>query len=273
MATSVLCLHGKQDNCCTFDRLIPLLRPGFYFVCIDSPGHGRSSHYAAGFNITLETYVVALKRVVDHLGWKRFQCIGHSMGGMVASLFASVYPEHLAGLVMIDCAGPPPIHPQNTVAFLRSRCDQLLDIERKSVSRSPPSYTYEQAVDTVMTKRPSKLTRQAVDVLIGRSLQRRYDGCYSFTADQRMKINYNQMFSTLQQMAVVQGVKCPVLYLRAADNPLQKLAGNKLARKIYKANPNVRVVKVDGNHDVHLNHPERIAGLIGAFLVSENSKI
>lgn len=273
MTTRVLCLHGRQDNCETFDRLIPLLRQGFYFVCIDTPGHGHSSHFAQGFRVTFESYVLAVKRVVDHLKWKRFKCMGHSMGGAIASIFASLYPEHIESLVMIDCAGPESIHPEDTVKFMREVCDGLLAIENKSAKRSPPSYTYEQAVHLILTKRPSKLTRESADVLIKRSLLKQPNGNYSLSTDQRMKINYNQMFSPMQYMMVIQNIKCPVLYLYALGNELQRKPENKLTRKMYKSNTNFRIVKINGNHDVHLNNPERIADLISEFLLSERSKI
>lgn len=273
MATRVLCLHGKQDNCDTFNRLIPLLQQGFYFVCIDFPGHGHSSHFAAGFRITIESYVLALKRVINHLKWKKFKCIGHSMGGMIASLFASLYPEDIESLVMIDCAGPKPIHPQDTIQSLRRECDNLLMVEGKISKRSPPSYTYEQAVNLILTKRPSKLTRQSADVLIKRSLHKKPDGSYYFTTDQRLKVSYNMMFSPMQNMNIIHSIKCPVLYLLASENPIQKEPGNKLLRKMYKSNSNVQVVKVNGNHDVHLNHPEQIADLINTFLLSKHSKL
>lgn len=273
MATRVLCLHGKQDNCCTFDRLIPLLQQGYYFVCIDTPGHGHSSHFSQGFRITLESYVLAIKRVIDHLKWKQFKCIGHSMGGMVASLFASLYPEYIESLVMIDCVGPASIHPEEAVKFMRNVCDNLLTIESKSAKRSPPSYTYEQAVNVILTKRPSKLTRQSVDILIKRSLLKQPDGHFSFSTDQRLKIDYSLMFSPMQHLMIIKNIKCPVLYLYALENEVHKLPEAKLTRKMYKSNTNVRIIKINGNHDVHLNHPERIADLISEFLLSKRSKI
>lgn len=273
MASRVLCLHGKQDNCGTFDRLIPLLQQEFYFVCIDTPGHGHSSHFYPGYRITLESYMLAIKRVIDYLQWSKFKCIGHSMGGMIASLFASLYPEYIERLVMIDCAGPEAIYPQDTVQFMKQICNDLLEIECKSTKSSPPSYTYEQAVNLILTKRPSQLTRQSADILIKRSLKKNIDGLYSFSTDQRLKVDYNQMFSPMQQMTVIHSIKCPVLYLHAIENQLQKTEENKLVRKMYKSNPNVQVVKVNGNHDVHLNYPERIADLINKFLVAEHCKI
>jgi len=242
-------------------------------VCIDIPGHGHSSHFDRGFRITLETYVLAIKRVIDYLEWIKFKCIGHSMGGMIASLFASIYPEYMESLVMIDCAGPESIYPENTVQYMRKLCDGILNIESKSSNRLPPVYTYEQAVNMILTKRPSKLTRQSADILIKRSLLKQPDGNYSFSTDQRLKVEANQIFTPMQHMEVIHSIKCPVLYLVAKENSMQKTPKCKLIRKMYTSNPNVRVVKVNGNHDVHLNNPEQIVDLINQFLSSEHSRI
>lgn len=217
--------------------------------------------------------MLAIKRVVDYLEWTKFYCIGHSMGGMISSIFASIYPEHIEKLVMIDCAGPLSVEPQDTVKFMRECCDNLLTVESKTMNRSPPSYTYEQALNLILTKRPSKLTRQSAVVLIQRSLQKHSNGKYSFTTDQRLKVDYNQMFSPMQHMIIIHSVKCPVLYLRAVENRIQNMPIIKSVRKMYKLNPNVQIIKVNGNHDVHLNHPERIADLINTFLLSKLSKI
>lgn len=44
----MLGLHGWMDNAGTFDRLAPLLSPSIYFVAVELPGHGLSSHLPAG---------------------------------------------------------------------------------------------------------------------------------------------------------------------------------------------------------------------------------
>jgi len=38
----ILALHGWQDNAGTFDRLIPLLSPDHYIVCLDFSGKNAS---------------------------------------------------------------------------------------------------------------------------------------------------------------------------------------------------------------------------------------
>lgn len=272
MATPVLYVHGNQDNCTSFDCLIPLLHQGFYYVCIDLPGHGHSSHFSSGFRITTEIYLLVLKRVIDHLKWNKFKCIGHSMGGIIGSLFASIYPEFIESLVMID-SGPTSIQPQQTVQFMRKLCDKLLTVESKIKNGSPPLYTYEELINMSITRRNSKITRECADLLVKRSLQNHPNGRYSLNKDQRLKINFNLMLSPAQHMELIYNIKCPVLFLSATENQTLKKIEYKLVRKMYKCNPNVQVIKVNGDHSVHMNDPEQIANLINKFLLSENSKI
>lgn len=40
----IIAIHGWQDNAGTFDPLIELLPKDLSILCIDLPGHGRSSH-------------------------------------------------------------------------------------------------------------------------------------------------------------------------------------------------------------------------------------
>lgn len=40
----IIAIHGWQDNAGTFDPLIELLPTNLSILCIDLPGHGRSSH-------------------------------------------------------------------------------------------------------------------------------------------------------------------------------------------------------------------------------------
>lgn len=44
----IIALHGWQDNCGTFDELIPLITTKAVIVAVDFPGHGRSSHLPVG---------------------------------------------------------------------------------------------------------------------------------------------------------------------------------------------------------------------------------
>ena len=72
----------RLDNCGSFDPLIPhILKPNdLHIVAIDEPGVGLSSHKPPGSEYGRWHTLLEMKRVVDHLNWKRFTIIGHSQG-------------------------------------------------------------------------------------------------------------------------------------------------------------------------------------------------
>uniref|UniRef100_H2ZSP7 AB hydrolase-1 domain-containing protein n=1 Tax=Latimeria chalumnae TaxID=7897 RepID=H2ZSP7_LATCH len=76
----ILCLHGWADNANTFNELIPLLPKDYYYVVLDLPGHGFSSHRPSGVPYYDASYLGDVRWVVEELEWSKFTIMGHSMG-------------------------------------------------------------------------------------------------------------------------------------------------------------------------------------------------
>ncbi|KAM9276135.1 serine hydrolase-like protein 2 isoform 6-T6 [Cariama cristata] len=138
----VLCLHGWLDNANTFDKLIPLLPRGCYYVAMDFSGHGLSSHRPAGSPYYFLDYVSDVRRVAAALQWRRFTLMGHSMGGSVAGMFCFLYPEMVDKLILLENLGFL-LGPEDTEEWLKSErmvIDRLLSLEAKQQTpkaRSP----------------------------------------------------------------------------------------------------------------------------------------
>jgi 3-oxoadipate enol-lactonase len=104
----LLLLHGftgaKEDFT---EWLDPLAERGWHAVAPDHRGHGRSdkpeSDDAYSFSILADDSLA----LADALGWGRFTLLGHSMGGMVAQLMATMSPQRLTGLVLMDTGHGP----------------------------------------------------------------------------------------------------------------------------------------------------------------------
>jgi len=98
----LLFLHGfggaKEDFS---EWLDAFASAGWHAVTFDLRGHGDSAHPNGEENYSLKILEGDLQAMVDHLGWDRFVLFGHSMGGMVAQLFAIDFPERLAGLILM----------------------------------------------------------------------------------------------------------------------------------------------------------------------------
>lgn len=103
-APAVLLLHGKNFNGYYWKDIIPALtQKGFRVIVPDQPGWGRSSkpvtHYSFHW---LAANTAAL---LDSLGIQRAIVIGHSMGGMLATRFAILFPQRTIKLVLENPIG------------------------------------------------------------------------------------------------------------------------------------------------------------------------
>jgi pimeloyl-ACP methyl ester carboxylesterase len=101
---SVTLLHGMNFFGETWATTIDILRKeGYRVIAIDQIGYGRSSKPIVHY--TISTHAMNTKRLLDHLGIARTDIVTHSMGGMVGSRFAALYPDAVGNLAMINQIG------------------------------------------------------------------------------------------------------------------------------------------------------------------------
>jgi pimeloyl-ACP methyl ester carboxylesterase len=101
---SVILLHGMNFFGEAWTDTIEILRKEGYRVIVpDQVGYGRSSKPILHYSIS--THASNTKRLLDHLKIATTDIVTHSMGGMVASRFASSYPDAVGNLAMINQIG------------------------------------------------------------------------------------------------------------------------------------------------------------------------
>jgi len=100
----VALFHGMNFFAAPYEPTIRALSDaGFRVLAIDRLGYGRSSKPLIHYNLHLPA--LNTRRLLDHLGIEQAAIVGHSMGGMVATRFASTYPDRTSHLVMVNQIG------------------------------------------------------------------------------------------------------------------------------------------------------------------------
>ncbi|CAJ1934682.1 unnamed protein product [Cylindrotheca closterium] len=108
----ILCFHGFLDNCRTFHLLAPFLIFGLdnvELVALDFPGHGLSSHKSLDSPpmIVINETCYHMRDACRSLQWEDgFILIGHSLGSIIAVIYAASFPEQVQNLVLLDGYGP-----------------------------------------------------------------------------------------------------------------------------------------------------------------------
>lgn len=100
----VVLFHGMNFFAAAYASTIDALQAaGFRVIAIDRLGYGRSSKPLIHYDLNLAASNT--RALLDALGIKRAAIVGHSMGGMVASRFAAVYPDVTSHVVMVNQIG------------------------------------------------------------------------------------------------------------------------------------------------------------------------
>ncbi|XP_077187470.1 monoacylglycerol lipase ABHD6-like [Paroedura picta] len=128
---SMLMLHGFSLNKDMWLDTLKYLPVDIHVVCVDLPGHGATTRLM-GDNYAAPEQAKRIHEFVKCIGMdkKPFHLVGFSMGGMVAGVYAALYPSHVCCLSLL-CPGG--VHYQGGYEFIK----HLRDVE-KSVSLGSP---------------------------------------------------------------------------------------------------------------------------------------
>ena len=102
---TIVLLHGKNFNGAYWGETMTfLLEQGYRVVVPDQIGFGKSSK-PDYYQYTFQQLADNTKRLLDTLGVDSTVMLGHSMGGMLATRFALMYPESVTELILVNPIG------------------------------------------------------------------------------------------------------------------------------------------------------------------------
>lgn len=102
---TVMLLHGKNFNGAYWEQTADALSKAGYRVIIpDQIGFGKSSK-PEHLQYTFQMLANNTRAILDTLNIKKVAVLGHSMGGMLATRFALMYPEMTEKLILVNPIG------------------------------------------------------------------------------------------------------------------------------------------------------------------------
>jgi pimeloyl-ACP methyl ester carboxylesterase len=102
---AVVLLHGKNFSGGYWEPTIRVLAAeGFRVVVPDQIGFGKSTKPAV-FQFSFQVLADTTRALLDSLHIDRFTVVGHSMGGMLATRIALMFPERVEKLVLVNPIG------------------------------------------------------------------------------------------------------------------------------------------------------------------------
>ena len=102
---TIILLHGKNFNGFYFEETAKvLLKEGFRVIMPDQIGFGKSSK-PKQYQFSFQQLAENTKSILDDLKIEKFIVFGHSMGGMLATKIAVMYPENVEKLILENPIG------------------------------------------------------------------------------------------------------------------------------------------------------------------------
>jgi len=133
---TVMLLHGKNFPASYWEPTIRFLSArGYRVIAPDQIGFGKSSK-PAHYQFSFQQLAGNTRAVLDAAGVERVSVVGHSMGGMLATRFALMYPDRVDKLVLVNPIG---LEDWKTVVPYRS-IDQWYEQEKKATPDSVREY-------------------------------------------------------------------------------------------------------------------------------------
>lgn len=102
---TIVLFHGKNFCAATWGGVIKALtKTGYRVIAVDQIGFCKSSK-PLNYQYSFHQLAANTHALMARLGIKRFYLLGHSMGGMLATRYALLYPEQLTGLLLLNPIG------------------------------------------------------------------------------------------------------------------------------------------------------------------------
>jgi len=100
---AVILLHAFTHNGLFFCPLAEYLaEKGFYVICPDMPGRGKSDHLSKAKNYNYWLYVNDLFLILKYLKIEEVSLMGNSMGGILSVLFTEKFPKMVRKIILND---------------------------------------------------------------------------------------------------------------------------------------------------------------------------
>lgn len=278
----ILLLHGAGRTAVDWEPMAAAL-PGFRVVAMDLRCHGLSGDGPWTWPALLDD----IQFVIDHLELDRPAVVGHSLGGIVASLWAAENPECPAA---INIDGHWPRSPALYDGIEPEVTRQRLAVLEALSDYGAPAPTPESQLEERVAAQTAAAAAAGLDPgMAGRALRRSLSISDGFVATRPSAGVATALVRAVQStdlLSVWAATKCPLLVISCSqvDPPPEgapewlpemllayRRGLTRALREIAQSQPLVTVQLFDGDHGLIWNRPAAVAELVATFFTAELS--
>lgn len=253
----VVATHGWLDNSHSFLPMAahwPVERGGF--LALDWAGHGHSDHRPVGSYYHFIDYAYDLWHLIQQNEWQNLTLLGHSMGGFVSNVVASLCSERVQRVVLIEAFGLLVSDEANAREQLRQGFSSRKRLEK-------PRWRSYATIEAATEARAGQadFPSELVQLLVERGSEQQEDGRWHWRADARVKTVSAYRLPSSDVDHIMSELTMPVVVVRGSRG----YATLERALQRWKSKvDNVRCVTFDGGHHVHMEQPQKTVELLNS---------
>ena len=129
-ARAVVFIHGWTCDHTFWARSVPEISAKRRVIAVDLPGHGASDKPETAYSLDL--LARGVEAVLREAGVTKAVLIGHSMGTAVSARFFQLFPDRVAGIIIVD--GFLPLKPSDAASRQKSLLPFREDYEKTATN-------------------------------------------------------------------------------------------------------------------------------------------
>jgi pimeloyl-ACP methyl ester carboxylesterase len=260
-APRLFLLHGWMDVSASFQFLVDSFSRDWHVIAPDWRGFGLSDWVREGY--WFPDYYADLEALADHYQpGEPVRLVGHSMGGVIASIYAGIRPDRVARLVSMEGLGLARHAPDQAPVRYAQWLDQLKD---------PPAFKPYRSFDEVaarLRKTNARLSEEHAAFLARHWAKQLPGGEVVLHSDPRHKTFNPYLFRIDEAIACWRRVTAPVLLVSGQQSNIparMKDTPEQLAERKGAFRDRREVELDDCGHMMHHDQPQRLARIIEDF--------
>lgn len=258
----LICLHGWLDNAASFIPLAANLSD-YHIILIELAGHGYSEHRPKSSHYHLVDWVYDLWRILDNLPNPSFTLIGHSLGGMLASILAALHTDKTAQLILLESSAAFTTPADELLNNMQAAFNSRAQLEKNNLTTSTKLRNLSALPSLIQSRaNTSEISTELAALIIERNIKLSEQG-FIWRSDPRLKTLSPIRLDETQALAYIKNIQAKCLailgdtgYLAIRDTLTQR--ASQFAQ--------LEIKSVSGGHHCHMQSPTQTADLIRHFI-------
>ena len=263
----VLCLHGILEQGAAWSEVaIRLAQKGYRVIAPDLRGHGRSDRVGKGGSYNLIDFLGDIDAIVENLAGKAFILVGHSLGSVLGAVFATIRPQRIRNIVLVETILPTSNEDEDPTTTLANQLNTMA---------APPEHPVFPDVKTAAERlrKATPAISLSLAMLLAERITEPCEGGVRWRWEPLLRTRAGISLNGIgrsRYLKLLEKIKVPITLVYGDKSNFNRIED---LNKQQEAMPNATKVVVSGGHNLPLEAPSALAKIISGAVAFTNKLI